>query len=90
LAIVQLLATRSPQDHILLGCRDIQKGNDAVADLRTRRGITSQVDVLGIDILSDERIRAALQEVREKYKKLDGQCHPPEPYSKKTQKKVRS
>jgi hypothetical protein len=42
--------------------------------------------VLGIDILSDDSIRAALQEVREKYKKLDGQCHPPEPYSKKKEK----
>jgi len=78
-AILQALATRSPSDHYLLGSRDATKGTTAISQLRDL-GITSQIDVLTLDVTSDDSIRAAEKEIREKYKKLDSPSSPLIPF----------
>jgi len=82
-AILQALATRSPSDHYLLGSRTLENGKAAVAQLR-ELGITSQIDVVELDVTSDDSIRAAEEEVRTKYLQLDSisprpSHHPPPP-----------
>ncbi|KAL9622649.1 MAG: hypothetical protein Q9160_002959 [Pyrenula sp. 1 TL-2023] len=69
-AIVHLLAIRSPNDHFLLGVRDLKRGKDAINRLNTI-GINSEVDLVQIDITSDESIRDAEREIRTKHGKLD-------------------
>jgi NAD(P)-dependent dehydrogenase (short-subunit alcohol dehydrogenase family) len=72
LAIIQNLATdpRSSSSTFLLGCRDISKGESAIAQLRSL-GITSTIHPIHIDVTSDSSLRNALQTVREKYGRLD-------------------
>ncbi|KAH8821961.1 hypothetical protein F5884DRAFT_108541 [Xylogone sp. PMI_703] len=69
-AIVELLARRSTEDHLLIGARNLQRGNDAVVELR-RRGVTARLDVVQIDITSDNSIRSATEDVRQRFQKLD-------------------
>jgi NAD(P)-dependent dehydrogenase (short-subunit alcohol dehydrogenase family) len=69
-AILQALAERSPSDHYLLGSRTKANGIEAIAKLR-ELGVKSTVDVLELDVSSDESIQAAVEEVQSKYHKLD-------------------
>ena len=66
-----MLATRSPEDHILLAVRDVFKGEDAIARLR-KLGINAKLDIVHMDVTSDESVFAAEQQVRSQHKKLDG------------------
>ena len=63
---------RAPEDHVLLAVRDVAKGEAAVAGLR-KRGLKSKLDVVQLDLASNESIIAAEKEVREKYGRLDGE-----------------
>ncbi|KAJ5119315.1 NAD(P)-binding protein [Penicillium atrosanguineum] len=71
LAIVQRLAVISSKDTIILGCRDKEKGLDAIQLLRAICNTKAHLDVVCIDIESEASVQAAAKEVREKHKRLD-------------------
>ena len=71
-AIIQAIASRpeTTKSTILLGCRDLGKGQEAAEQLRGF-GLTSAVLPVVIDITSDSSIRDAVQTVAENYGHLD-------------------
>ena len=72
LAILQSLAQCSPKDHFLLACRTRANGEEAVRQLR-ELGVEAEVDVLELDVTSDESIAKTGEWVGEKFGGLDGQ-----------------
>lgn len=74
-AVVELLVKRAPQDHILLGVRDLDRGKAAVKKLQDG-GIKSRLDLVEIDITSDASIRAAEQDIRTRFGRLDSSHSP--------------
>ena len=61
------------QHTVLLGCRDLTKGQKAVEDLTTNDDDinTSDIEALQIDLDSDDSIKAAVETVEKKYGRLD-------------------
>ena len=72
MAILQSLAQRFPEDHYLLACRTVVNGEEAVGQLR-KLGLDAAVDVLELDVTSDESIAKAEKWVRQKFGGLDGE-----------------
>ena len=70
-SILQALAQRSPFDQYLLDARNLASGEKAVIQLR-ELGITARIDVVALDVTSDESIQAAEGNIRSKFGKLDG------------------
>lgn len=71
-AIIQALANhpQTTSSILLLGCRNADKGTEAVQELR-KKGITSSVQPLVIDVTSDVSIQDAIAVVRRQYGRLD-------------------
>jgi NAD(P)-dependent dehydrogenase (short-subunit alcohol dehydrogenase family) len=71
-AIIQALANhpQTASSFLLLGCRDAEKGNEAMQELR-EKGITSSVEPLIIDVTSDVSIHDAVTVVKRQYGRLD-------------------
>ncbi len=55
---------------LILGCRDIQKGNKTASEI-TRRTDATKLAVMQIDLSSQKSIREFAQEFRRKYRRLD-------------------
>jgi len=70
LAILQSLAQRFPEDHFLLACRTVANGEEAVRQLR-ELGLKAAIDVLKLDVTSDESIAKVCGKVEEKFGALD-------------------
>src|SRR5271154_3102178 len=73
----QLLSDSSK--HILLGSRSVEKGEAAVKDLQSRKQ-PGTVELLQVDVASDESITTAAKWVESKhgrYAQLDHQFPPP-------------
>lgn len=70
-AILQALSLKAPSDQFILGCREKDKGEQAIVQLRSL-GVKSRIDVLQIDVTSDESLVASAKEVHDRYGKLDG------------------
>jgi NAD(P)-dependent dehydrogenase (short-subunit alcohol dehydrogenase family) len=70
LAILQNFAQKSSSDTFILGCRNPINGAATVEKLRAL-GITSKIDVLKLDVTSDENIKSAVEHVRCTYGRLD-------------------
>ncbi|KAF1947325.1 NAD(P)-binding protein [Clathrospora elynae] len=77
----QLLADASK--FVLLGSRSLEKGEAAVKQLKSK-GLPGKVEVLQIDVNSEDSITKAAKEVEEKYARLDAlvnnaaiTCEPP-------------
>ncbi|KAI9729748.1 MAG: hypothetical protein M1834_006699 [Cirrosporium novae-zelandiae] len=68
--IVQALSQRLPSSHLLLGCRSVENGEEAIKKLRAL-GAKSEMNVVQIDITDNDSIQAAERDVRSKYGKLD-------------------
>ncbi len=73
--IVQAIGTRLPSATILIGCRALATGQDAIQKLRDL-GVKSELDLVIMDIEDDASITAAASAVDKKYGKLDGTQHP--------------
>ncbi|KAJ5223992.1 hypothetical protein N7468_008534 [Penicillium chermesinum] len=69
-ATVQALATKAPEAIICLGSRSMSTGNEAVQELR-QAGVTSNIEVIALDVTEDRSIRSAAELLRQKYGKLD-------------------
>lgn len=64
------LLCHSAKYHVLLGCRDLKKGDDAVATLKSS-SILGSVSAIQIDVTSDESVDAAAAEVSKAFGRLD-------------------
>ena len=69
--IVRSLAQRSSENTIIIASRDKANAERAIVDLQNM-GLKSPFYPLAFDISSDDSIRSAVAEVREKFGKLDG------------------
>jgi NAD(P)-dependent dehydrogenase (short-subunit alcohol dehydrogenase family) len=70
-SIVQALGLRSPQNTYILACRSPSSGHNAVKELQNL-GVKAKLDVVELDILSDDTIINAAKYVQSKYGQLDG------------------
>lgn len=70
-AILQALSLKTPSDQFILGCREKDKGEEATVQLRSL-SVKSRIDVLQVDVTSDESLVASAKEVYDRYGKLDG------------------
>lgn len=69
--IVQAIAQRIPSSTIILGCRNLATGHEAIDQLRGQ-GISSKLDAVQLDIEDIQSITNAVEAVNDKYGKLDG------------------
>ncbi|KAL6875063.1 hypothetical protein J3F83DRAFT_712985 [Trichoderma novae-zelandiae] len=68
--IAQAVASRIPSSTIILGCRRIETGHEAVERLR-ELGVSSSLDAVQIDIEDIQSITAAAEALDKRYGKLD-------------------
>jgi hypothetical protein len=73
--IAQAVASRIPSSTIILGCRKIEKGHEAIGRLR-ELGVSCPLDAVQIDIEDIQSITAAVEALDKNYGKLDGSCVP--------------
>ena len=72
LAIVKALCQSPIAYHILLGCRTVQKGEDAIKTIKTEvPNTTSTTSTIQIDVTSDDSIQKAAEYVSTTYSRLD-------------------
>lgn len=69
--IAQAVAGRIPLPTIILGCRRLVAGYEAIEQLRGQ-GVSSPLDAVQIDIEDIQSITAAVETLDKKYGKLDG------------------
>ncbi|UKZ76561.1 hypothetical protein TrVFT333_004268 [Trichoderma virens FT-333] len=68
--IVQAIARRIPSSTIILGCRRLVTGYEAIDQLR-EQGISSKLDAVQIDIEDIQSITTAVEVLGQRYGKLD-------------------
>ena len=72
LAAVKALCQSSTNYHVLMGCRNVQKGEDAINTINTEvPNTTSTLSAVQVDIASDESIQKAANHVSTQYGRLD-------------------
>lgn len=69
--IAQAIAGRIPSSTIILGCRRLEAGYEAIETLRVQ-GVSSPLYAVQIDIEDIQSITAAVEALDKKYGKLDG------------------
>ncbi|KAK4077161.1 uncharacterized protein Triagg1_4128 [Trichoderma aggressivum f. europaeum] len=69
--IAQALANRIPSSTIILACRNLASGREAIDQLRGQ-GISSKLDAVQLDIEDIQSITTAVEAVNDRYGKLDG------------------
>lgn len=69
--IAQAIAGRIPSSTIILGCRRLVAGHEAIEQLRGQ-GVSSPLDAVQLDIEDIQSIEAAVENLDKKYGKLDG------------------
>jgi len=69
---LRALLQSSREYHVLLGSRSLEKGNDAAAALKKEfPDSKSTVEVIQVDISSDESINAAFEKVKNAHGRVD-------------------
>lgn len=68
--LTALQLSKLPGYHVLVGSRDVRKGEDAVKQIEDA-GAVSPVSLVVIDVSSDESIDAASKDVGRRFGKLD-------------------
>ncbi|KAL7788618.1 NAD(P)-binding protein [Trichoderma ceciliae] len=66
--IVKKLVAEQPTYHVLLGCRSLSRGVEAISELENLAGSVSAVE---IDITSNESIAACVEQIDREHGKLD-------------------
>ncbi|KAL8847577.1 MAG: hypothetical protein Q9221_007397 [Calogaya cf. arnoldii] len=64
----QLLA--DPEKHVLFGSRSIEKGETAIKELQSQQ-LKGTVELVQVDVTSEESVAAAAEEVKKKHGRLD-------------------
>ena len=71
LAIIEVAGKRFPSNTYILCARDMEKGQQAVHQLRDR-GVSAAIDVVELDVTNDDHIASAVNHVDAQYGRLDG------------------
>ncbi|MCJ1457528.1 hypothetical protein MMC28_007896 [Mycoblastus sanguinarius] len=69
-SILQALATRSPSNHYLLAAHSKENGTKALEEL-PKLGVQTEINVIALDVSKESSIRAAEEEVRTNFGRLD-------------------
>ncbi|KAI1321926.1 short chain dehydrogenase/reductase family protein [Xylariaceae sp. FL0255] len=70
-SLIKAAGLRYPEKYtFILGSRDVERGNEAVAKLRAD-GVTGAIDVVKIDVNNDDEVSEAVTFVEKKYGRLD-------------------
>uniref|UniRef100_A0A8H7NHM2 Uncharacterized protein n=1 Tax=Bionectria ochroleuca TaxID=29856 RepID=A0A8H7NHM2_BIOOC len=69
-AIIQAIGNGLPDSTLLLGCRTLKAGEDAIEQLKSS-GVSANLHALALDIEDDSSIAAAADVVRERFGHLD-------------------
>lgn len=78
--IVQAIAQRIPSSTIILACRNLATGHEAIDQLRGQ-GVSSKLDAIQLDIEDIQSITNAVEAVNDRYGKLDGAYIETSPYA---------
>jgi len=70
-SIVQATALRIPAATYLVGSRTQSAGEEAVSELQ-KLGVTASLEVLVLDVTSNQSIVSAVDVIKEKHGRLDG------------------
>lgn len=73
--ILEQLALKEPESQYLLGSRSIANGQKAIEQLRDD-GVKANIDVVELNVLSDDSLNKVVETVKQKYGKLDGVLFP--------------
>ena len=65
------LLSSSEQYHVILGSRDLSKGEAAVKDIQATAGIKGSASAIQIDVTNDQSVDAAAAHVASEYGRLD-------------------
>ncbi|KAK4690229.1 hypothetical protein P7C71_g6509, partial [Lecanoromycetidae sp. Uapishka_2] len=68
--IIYVSALRDPSATYILACRNVTAGHEAVQKLRDMK-ITAALEVVQLDVTSDDQIEAAAEWAKKKYGRLD-------------------
>lgn len=71
LGVIEVAASRYPDNVYILCSRNVDNGASALAKLR-EAGIKAKIDVIQLDVTNDEHIEAATRHVELTYGRLDG------------------
>lgn len=71
-AVIEVAGLQHPQDVFILCSRDVEKGTQAVKQLR-EAGVKATIDVVQLEVTDNEQIVAAVKHVQEHYGRLDGE-----------------
>ena len=74
LAIIQVIAQRSPPSCQILACRGIAFGENALQQRRDR-GMKCENEILQLGFTYDDQIDKAVKHVKSRYNCLDGTVH---------------
>ena len=72
-AIIQVAALRDPEPTYVLASRKRLPGEEAAKKLR-ELGVTAKIEVVQLDVTDDEQIAAAVDFIKTRFGKLDGEC----------------
>ena len=73
LAVIEVAGKRYPSNTYILCARDIEKGQQAVHQLRDS-GVTAVIEVMELDVTNDDHIATAVKRIDAQYGRLDGEC----------------
>ncbi|EDU43701.1 FabG Dehydrogenase with different specificities related to short-chain alcohol dehydrogenase [Pyrenophora tritici-repentis] len=65
------IASASPNYHVIIGARNLSKGEKVLSELRTKPGIQGTLSLVQIDATSDDSIAAAVKKVDQEFSRLD-------------------
>ncbi|KAJ5858051.1 hypothetical protein N7455_008945 [Penicillium solitum] len=70
LATAKVLAQASQEFHVILACRSLEKGTQALGELK-QEGITGNVSAVQLDVTDETSIKAAATNIQERFGHLD-------------------
>lgn len=71
-SIIEVTGQREPSATYILCSRNLALGEEAAKKLK-ELGVKAEIEALQLDVTKDDEIEAAVQHVRSKYGKLDGE-----------------
>ena len=72
LAIVRVAATRDPSAHYILACRSLERGENAIAELK-QKGVAASIELMQLDVTKDDDITRTVESITATHGKLDGE-----------------
>jgi NAD(P)-dependent dehydrogenase (short-subunit alcohol dehydrogenase family) len=73
LAVIEVAGKRHPSNTYILCARDVEKGQQAVRQLRDS-GVTAVIEVMELDVTNNNHIATAVKHIDAQYGRLDGEC----------------